>query len=72
MGSANHVIVCRTHDSGTFTIPAAMVQTAQLGDMAFLNTLTLERRETGTVSGSGVTANNVESVQSLIINVSKQ
>ncbi len=71
MGSENHVVTCRTHDSGSFTIPAAMVQAAQLGDMAFINTLTFERKEAGTVSGDGVTSHDVGTVQSAIFNVAR-
>ncbi len=71
MGDENHVIVCRTHDSGTFTIPADMVAAAQLGESAFLNTLTIERKKQGHVTGEGITSSDIGSVQSLIVNVAK-
>ncbi len=57
--------------AGSFTIPAAMVQAAQLGDMAFLNMLTLERTGEGTVSGDGLTSSRIGTVLTAVINVAK-
>jgi hypothetical protein len=64
-------IRCRTMDAGTFTIPAAMVEAAQLGDMAFFNMLTFERTDTGTVTGEGITSHNIVVMQTAVINVAK-
>lgn len=71
MSGESHTITCRTADSGSFTIPAAMVQAAMLGDMAFLNMLTFERTDEGTVSGDGITSHRIGAVQTAVINVAK-
>ncbi|MFW5740335.1 MAG: hypothetical protein ACOC1F_08210, partial [Myxococcota bacterium] len=71
MGGESHTITCRTADSGSFTIPAAMVQAANLGDMAFLNMLTFERADEGTVSGDGLTSYEIGALQTAVINVAK-
>jgi hypothetical protein len=67
----SHTISCRTVDSGSFTIPAAMVQAAQLGDMAFLNLLTIERNDAGFATGEGLTSHDITGIQTAIINVAK-
>lgn len=64
-------IECRVADDGEFTIPAAMVEAAELGDMAFLNMLTIDRRGTGSASGEGMTYDLVEVIQTTVINVIK-
>ncbi len=71
MSGESHTITCRTIDTGTFTIPAAMVQAATLGDMAFLNMLSFERSDTGSVSGSGITSHDISTIQTAVINVAK-
>jgi hypothetical protein len=71
MSGESHTITCRTADAGSFTIPAAMVQAAQLGDMAFLNMLTFERKNSGTVSGDGLTSHDIGTLQTAVINVAK-
>ncbi len=64
-------IECRVADDGEFVIPAEMVQTAGLGDVAFFNMLTIDRRGTGSAQGEGVTFDDVEVIQTLLVNVSK-
>jgi len=68
----SHSVVCRTADAGGFTIPAAMVQAAQLGDMAFLNMLTIERPTSGSVTGDGITHHDIGTIQTAVINVAKK
>ncbi len=72
MSGGGHTITCRTQDAGQFTIPASMVQAAQLDDMAMLNSITFERKNAGTVSGNGITSFEVGTVQSAVINVGKK
>lgn len=64
-------IECRVSDDGEFTIPADMVEAAQLGDMAFLNNLMIDRKGVGTASGDGLTYHAIELVQTSLINVIK-
>jgi hypothetical protein len=64
-------IECRVSDDGEFTIPAEMVEAAQLGDIAFLNMLTIDRRATGTASGDGLTFRAIDAIQTSLINVIK-
>ena len=71
MSGESHTITCRTLDSGSFTIPAAMVQAAHLDNMAMLNSITFERKNIGTVSGEGITSHGIETVQSAVVNVGK-
>jgi hypothetical protein len=71
MNGESHTITCRTIDTGAFTIPAAMVQAASLGDMAFLNLLSFERGDRGSVSGSGITSHDIATLQTAVINVAK-
>jgi len=70
-GDTGGTIECRVSDDGEFTIPAEMVEAAQLGDMAFLNMLTIDRRATGTASGEGLTFRAIDAIQTSIINVIK-
>jgi hypothetical protein len=64
---------CRVSDDGEFTVPAAMVQAAELGDFAFFNMMTIDRvSPPGTVSGQGLTPSDIAVVQTLLINVAKQ
>jgi len=71
MNGQSHTITCRTMDTGAFTIPAAKVQAAQLGDMAFLNMLTFERNERGEATGEGMTSHDISTMQTAVINVAK-
>jgi len=64
-------IECRVPDTGAFTIPQAMVQTAGLGGVAFFNMLTIDRRGTGWIVGEGVTFHQVDMIQTLLLNVIK-
>lgn len=64
---------CRVSDDGELVIPAAMLQAAQLGDMALLNIMTIGREAApGTASGEGLTHHDIEVIQTLLINVAKQ
>ncbi len=72
MSGAGATVTCRTADKGTFTIPAAMVQAAQLGDTAFFNMLNIQRTVAGTVSGDGLTSSEISTLQTALLNVAKQ
>jgi hypothetical protein len=71
LASTGTPIECRVADDGAFTIPQAMVEAAGLGNVAFFNMLTIDRRGTGWAAGEGVTFHNVEMVQTLLLNVIK-
>lgn len=71
VGAQGETIDCLATDDGEFTIPAAMVQAAGLGDIAFLNMLTIDRQGEGTVSGDGITYHDIGMLQTLLINVGK-
>ncbi|HEY3357255.1 MAG TPA: hypothetical protein VGQ83_28655 [Polyangia bacterium] len=64
-------ILCRARDDGELTIPADMLQQANLAAMAFFNTLTFERRRSGTGSGEGITFVRVGVTQMIMYNVRK-
>jgi len=72
LAGGGSTIVCRTLDKGTFTIPAAMVQAANLGAMAMANMLEIRRVVRGSASGSGMTSHNVETMQLVAIQVAKR
>jgi hypothetical protein len=60
-------IHCVLTDDGEHTIPADMVAAAQLGDLAMLNMLTLERATTGSAEGEGLSMAAVDTTQTLLI-----
>ncbi len=62
-------IECRVTDDGKFTIPQEKVAAANLGDMAFLNMLNIERLGTGFVAGEGMTHHEIGMIQGLMLNV---
>ena len=65
-------IHCVLEDDGEFTIPAAMVAEAQLGDLALLNMLTLERATKGSAEADGLSISSVDTTQTLLIFVLAQ
>ncbi len=71
MGGEGGSIDCRVTDDGEFTIPAAMVAAAQLGDTAFFNALTVERSGKGSASAAGLTFRAIDVIQTLVISVVK-
>ena len=70
-GTQSHSITCRTRDTGTFTIPASMVQSVGLSALSFLNMFTMERRFSGTVSGIGLTSHDITATQTIIYQVAR-
>ena len=60
-------IHCVLEDDGAFTIPAAMVAEAHLGEMAMLNMLTLERATTGSAQADGLSITALETTQTLLL-----
>jgi len=71
-GQGGKTIICRVQDTGSVTIPKSLVQAAGLGNLAFLNILTLERNRPGTASGEGLTFTRVTATQTLMYNVAKK
>jgi hypothetical protein len=65
-------IHCVAEDDGAFTIPAAMVTEAHLGELAMLNLLTLERATEGSAEGGGLTISAVDTTQTLLIFVAAE
>jgi hypothetical protein len=64
---ASGAIHCVLADDGEFTIPADMVAEAQLGELAMLNMLTLERATTGSAEGEGLSMAAVDTTQTLLV-----
>lgn len=60
-------IHCVIADDGEFTIPADMVAAAQLGEVAMLNMLTLERATEGSAQADGLSISAVDSSQTLLL-----
>ncbi|MFH1463442.1 MAG: hypothetical protein ABIO70_03565 [Pseudomonadota bacterium] len=60
-------IHCVVEDDGAFTIPAAMVAEANLGELAMLNMLTLERATEGRAAGGGLSITAVDTTQTLLV-----
>jgi len=60
-------IHCVLEDDGEFTIPAAMVAEAHLGELAMLNMLTLERVTQGSAQAGGLSISAVDTTQTLLI-----
>lgn len=60
-------ITCRVQDDGEFTISADLVSGVPLGDMAMLNTLTLDRASEGEATADGLTIDRLDTKQTLLI-----
>jgi hypothetical protein len=71
LSSRTGSVACRVLDDGAFTIPAAMVEAAALGDAAFLNMLEVRRERDGVACGEGLTDAEVTSLEALVLNVKK-
>jgi hypothetical protein len=67
MTGESGAIHCVLEDDGAHTIPAAMVAEAQLGELAMLNMLTLERATRGSAEGEGLSISAVDTTQTLLL-----
>ena len=65
-------IHCVLEDDGEHTIPADMVAQAQLGELALLNMLTLERATQGSAQAEGLSIAAVDTTQTLLLFVLAQ
>jgi hypothetical protein len=71
--SGGKTITCRVKNDGSFTIPAALVDAAKLGNVAFFNALDIRMESKPTqVTGTGITFSRVSIVQARVLNLIKK
>lgn len=71
-GMSGKTASCRVKNDGSFTVPSAVLQQIQLGDIAFLNMMEMTTEVAGQASGTGLTRTRVTVTQALTINLIKK